>query len=38
LDNVELMRFLKALSACLEKQKTLIDEIQAVIRDFSVKL
>ena len=38
LDNAELLRFLKALSALIEKQKELLDQLQTIIRDLSVKL
>ena len=38
LDNAELLRFMKALSALIEKQKELLDQLQTIIRDLSVKL
>jgi len=34
----DLMEFLRALSALIEKQKELLDQLQTIIRDLSVKL
>jgi len=38
MQNVELLRFLKALSAWIEKEKELLDQLQAIINDLSLKL
>jgi hypothetical protein len=37
-NNAELLRFLKALSALIEKQKGLLDQLQTIISDLSSKL
>ena len=37
-NNAELLRFLKALSALIEKQKELLDQLQTIISDLSSKL
>jgi len=38
LNEADLLAFMKALSAWIEKEKQILDELQILIRDLSLKL